>query len=509
MRAKITIAKLGGSDCSGAAGGKIYENIPIKTLVGLSPTITGPGTSPVGFVNEHDYTASLNYPFRGTNDPTTLPVTNFNWILPPGWVNIEIPSTSPTITVVTDISTSGGVSATPVHACVNGLVFEGSKFVQRTLSSPCPPSADLFETYCGEPALNGLSATAQPGAYTPSQTGLKYTWTLPTGWSFIGSATSRNVDVQMDGQHGGTVTVVAKDYGINSPVCTFDIPLRVINSTASVVGVERLCETNTYNLSHPLAAGASASWTITTPNAPISPLQGIGPSATLSPTIGGLSMPGSSATLDFTITGCGVTKTISKTFFVGRPNIVGHRIDGLPGASRTVCPGWHILVAQVLGDDSTPPCMTWELVNNQGSPPHTLYYGGCDWATVYMNPLNSAPAFVRVTADNECGSTVSYFYLYPILTNCKENYNFLIYPNPASSVLNLEVLFDDGQNEAIALTISHAQLVNSMGVTVLDLPNIDSDAVEMDLSSVPNGLYVVRAQVGEEWLTETVQVSKN
>lgn len=357
MRAKITIAKLTDSNCSGAANGRVYDQIPIKTLVGLSPTITGPSTSSVGFANEHDYTASLNYPFRGTNDPSQLPVTNFDWLLPSGWTNTTIPSTWSSIHVVTDLSTSGAVTATPIHSCVNGLVFEGSKFVQRTLSSPCPISPDLFETYCGQPALNGLSATAQPTNYTPSSNGLKYTWMLPTGWTFDGSSTSRNVDVQMDGQHGGMVTVVAKDYGVTSPTCSIDIPLRVINATALAVGADRLCSTETYQLSHPLAPGASASWTITTPNAPITPLQGNGTSATLTTGIGGSSTPGSQATLEFTITGCGITKKISKTFFVGRPEIYGHTIDGTPTTNKNVCPGWHLLTAQVRGDDSSPSCV--------------------------------------------------------------------------------------------------------------------------------------------------------
>lgn len=126
-----------------------------------------------------------------------------------------------------------------------------------------------------------------------------------------------------------------------------------------------------------------------------------------------------------------------------------------------------------------------------------------------MNPLNTAPAFVKVTATNECGPTVSYFYLYPILQNCNENYQFKIYPNPASNVLNLEVMFDDGQSEAVPLYIGQVQLVSMSGVVAIDLPNLESQAVAVDLSSVPNGLYAVRARVGNQWLTESVQVSNN
>jgi hypothetical protein len=35
MRAKITIGKLSDSGCSGAANGRVYDKIPIKTLVGI------------------------------------------------------------------------------------------------------------------------------------------------------------------------------------------------------------------------------------------------------------------------------------------------------------------------------------------------------------------------------------------------------------------------------------------------------------------------------------------
>lgn len=506
-RAKITIAKKTDSGCSNAASGKVYDEIPIKTLFGLSPTITGPTNVPVGFANTLQYTASLNYPFRGTNDPPTLPVTNFIWTLPVGWTNTTIPSTSPTITVVTDLGTGGPISAEPIHACVNGLTSAGSRNIQRTLSAPCPVSADFNETYCGDPPrINSLSATAQPTGYMPSPNGISYTWTLPTGWTFSGPSTTRNVNVTMDGQHGGNVTVVAKDYGVTSPPCTFDIPLRVINSTALVVGAERLCAAETYNLSHPIAPGATASWAITPSNAPISPLQGSGSVANLTTGAGGL--PGTEATLEFTVSGCGITKKLSRSFFVGRPLIEKHQINGTYGASQTVCPGWHILVAQVLGDDFDSGCMTWELVNNQGNPPHTLYQGGCEWGMVYLNPLNSAPAFVKVTADNECGATSSYFYLYPHLQDCKHQYYFSVYPNPASDVLNLEVFFDDGDNDQVALAISHAQLINTVGVVAKDLPNIITEHLTMDLADVPGGLYVVRAKVGDEWHTKTVQVSK-
>ncbi len=125
-----------------------------------------------------------------------------------------------------------------------------------------------------------------------------------------------------------------------------------------------------------------------------------------------------------------------------------------------------------------------------------------------MNPLNSSPAFVRLTATNECGPYRFFMYLYPQKQDCQHQYSFNVYPNPASDVLNLEVFFDDGDNDQLALAISHAQLINMMGTVAKDFPNIVTEHLVMDLSNVPNGLYVVRAKVGDEWLTRTVQVSK-
>lgn len=496
------------SGCSGVAPGQTWS-APIKTLALATPTITGPlapNGPPAGFVNSVNYTAQLNWPFRGTNDPDPFPVTSFDWTLPTGWANNTTPATSPTINVITNIGGGGNITATGKTTCGSGALNSiiATQAVNRTLSAPCPIIAQKLSEQCGEPGTNFFTASSQPDGYASNNP--QWSWSLPQGWSFNGPSNSQVINVNTDGQHGGNVTATFSDYGVSAS-CPLNIPLVIVTPGTFIIGNDRLCETQTYALSGSLPAGASATWAISPSSAPITPLSGTGTSATLTP-VNGVDA-GSTATLTFTVSGCGLTNTLPKSIFVGRPEIYGQTIDGTPGASQDVCPGWHILVAQVNGDDSDPPCMTWELVDNVGIPPHSLYYGGCNWATVYLNPMNSAPAFVKVTADNECGPTSSYFYLYPILPDCKENYYFSIYPNPAGSILNLEVLFDDGKNEAIPLSIGHVQLINLMGVTILDLPGTDSQAVAVDLSSVPNGLYVVRAQVGNQWLTETVQISKN
>ncbi|MEK7256245.1 MAG: T9SS type A sorting domain-containing protein, partial [Bacteroidota bacterium] len=372
-------------------------------------------------------------------------------------------------------------------------------------STPCPINAQKLTERCGEPGASGFAASSQPAGYTSSTPA--WSWTIPSGWSFNGPSNTQFINVNTNGQNGGNVVATFSDYGVSS-ACTLNIPLVIVTPGTFVDGADRLCEQETYTLSSILPAGSTATWSVTPANAPVTPLSGSGVSATITPLDGPGGAAGSEATITFLISGCGTSTTVAKDMFVGKPNIVNPKIDTEAGWQRVVCPGWHTMGATVLGDDSTPPCLTWQLVNNVGLPPHTLYNVNCSGATIYMNPQNTAPAQVKVTADNECGTFQQFFWLYPYASGCDGEYEFQAYPNPASSVLNLEVIHDNGMDEPAPATIHHAQLINMMGTTALDLPNLETTMVEMDLSTVPNGLYVVRAQVGNEWLTETVQVSK-
>jgi hypothetical protein len=506
LKGSITVTR-NNDGCSGIAGTRTFD-VPIKTLAQVRPTITGPlapNGPRAGFVNPVTYTAQLNWPFRGTNDPDPFPVTEFNWTLPPGWSNNTFPATSPTITVVTNIGGGGQITATGRTNCGAGATnsLTANNAVNRTLTPPCPIVAQRLNERCGEPGVNAFAASSQPEGYGSNNP--QWSWSLPQGWTFNGPTNSQFINVNTDGQNGGTVTATFSDYGVSAS-CPIAIPLVVATPGTFVNGNDRLCEIQPYSLSSPVAAGASVTWSVTPQTAPVVPTAGQGTTATLTPISG--SGAGSQATLTFNISGCGVNTAASKSFFAGRPLINDHWINGEYTHTKYVCPGYHLLSAQILGDDTNPPCMTWELINNQGAPPHSLHSVNCNWASVYVNPQNTAPAFVKVTAENECGATVSYFYLYRTWAGCKEQYSFTVYPNPASSVLNLEVQFDDGQDGLVPVPIKHAQLVNMHGVTALDMPNLDNQEVQMGLASVPNGLYVVRAKVGDEWFTETVQVSK-
>ncbi len=370
LKGSITVTR-NSSGCSDKAGTQTFD-VPIKTLAQVRPTITGPlapNGPRAGFVNQVTYTAQLNWPFRGTNDPDPFPVTVFDWTLPPGWSNNTFPATASMITVVTNIGGGGEITATGRTNCGAGATnsLTATNTANRTLSPPCPVIAQRLNERCGEAGVNAFAAGSQPEGYGFNNP--QWSWSLPQGWTFNGPTNSQFINVNTDGQHGGTVTATFSDYGVSAS-CPIQIPLVVATPGTFVNGLDRLCETQTYSLSSQLAQGASATWSVSSPVVPISPASGSGTSATLTPGVG--QGAGSDATLTFTVNGCGLTNQFSKEFFVGKPDIVNPKIDGFAGASRVVCPGWHNLTATVLGDDTNPFCISWELINNNGCP-HTPF----------------------------------------------------------------------------------------------------------------------------------------
>lgn len=506
--AKVTIAKKTESGCGSAANGKIYDQIPIRTLVGLSPTITGPSTAAAGFVETLTFSASLNYPFKGTNDPETLPVTNFDWTLPTDWSNNTIPATSSAISVVTNIGGGGTITATGKTTCgaMAANSITASKEVNRTLSPPCPLIAQKLIERCGEPGTNAFAAGSQPAGYAANNP--EWSWSLPQGWMFNGPINSQFINVTTNEPNGGNVTATFSDYGVAAS-CAINIPLVVSNPGTFVSGGDRLCETQTYVLTNtPLPSGSTASWSVNSPNVPVVPSSGNGTSATVTP--GTSSGAGSGATITFTVAGCGLTETHTKSFFVGKPNILKHKINGYEVQSRVVCPGWHNLSATVEGDDTNPFCMTWQLVNNTSFPPHKLYDITCGSANLFIDPQNRSPASVKVTATNECGTYEDFFELNPNESGCSGDteYSLRLYPNPTSGILHVEAIGDNGE-ETGPVPMSSIQVVGMSGVVWLRMDNLALSATELDLSSLPPGLYVAKVSVGDRMLTETISVAGN
>ena len=107
FKGKIKIIRSASTSCNSSAADKTFE-VPIKSLNNLTPTLTPPDTEyNTGISMNISYTAYLEYPMRGPNDPNPLLCTVFNWTLPQGWNLASPPGTATTgsITVTTSATT--------------------------------------------------------------------------------------------------------------------------------------------------------------------------------------------------------------------------------------------------------------------------------------------------------------------------------------------------------------------------------------------------------------------
>ncbi|MEK7258135.1 MAG: T9SS type A sorting domain-containing protein [Bacteroidota bacterium] len=498
----ISVSRDSSAACAGAAPGKTVA-VPVKTLVGVAPAILGPDSVAAGFQEYLTFKASLNYPFRGSFDPDPFEVKTFEWTAPVAWTILSEETWAP-LRLKTDFGTGGTVTAKGLNTCELALKSEtASAAVKRTLSTPCPVLTGTQIVLCGEPWQIDLIASPQPYSYQADS--LHWSWSLPEGWSLDSLSDARMVRVNADGQHGGSVTATVSDYGISAS-CPLSIPVVVAAPGTWVVGSQNLCEAQPYYLSNPtLPQGASASWQITPPDAPVTSFSGTGANAVVTPTTLAPFYPGSHASITFTVQGCGLTESFQRTFFVGSADIFNFRVDGVPGQNREVCPGWHKLEADVLSGD-VDSCFSWVLPGNNGTPPNLLYHVDCSSAYVYVQPTDKSPLTVGAIYWSGCKPYEEFFELTPTLPECDyEAFSLKVYPNPTADILNIEASTIYG-GEIILLNISNIRLINMQGAVALEISGDENPAVKLDVSGIPAGLYLVRVQSADRVLVETVQV---
>jgi hypothetical protein len=107
-----------------------------------------------------NFTAYLQYPMRGTNDPNPLLCTIFNWTLPQGWTITSPDPSAANVTATTTETTEGTVSVkgygTP--GCVISWSNPKNQAIVRVVPSLCPITANREYLFCG----STIEVTFQP-----------------------------------------------------------------------------------------------------------------------------------------------------------------------------------------------------------------------------------------------------------------------------------------------------------------------------------------------------------
>ncbi|MDB2385648.1 T9SS type A sorting domain-containing protein [Polaribacter sp.] len=279
---------------------------------------------------------------------------------------------------------------------------------------------------------------------------------------------------------------------LEGPVTTTDCSY-VCNSTDYIIGSNSICGTNNYSLSN--SSFSNYTWAVLDPNNLVILTQTGSQVAIAQNNINQL---GGYITLqcDYGDNGtvCGnVTK--SKTIWVGKPNIYTYNLDG----TKNFMPGVYIY----------PVSYNTEEIRVYTDAPGATYSWDVFPTSLQWYSHNNKIAFVPSTAGNflitpkvtnSCGESIQFF---PVDVG-DSNYppDFLVYPNPASSSLNIF-----SQNNISMAKNSGVKLKNSSNSSQYFIYNMNSNIVDsgffdnttlVDVSNLKKGVYVLKIKANDK-----------
>lgn len=229
-------------------------------------------------------------------------------------------------------------------------------------------------------------------------------------------------------------------------------------------------------------SGATVTWNVV-PTGLFSPSSGTGSVANLQPVS---SSSKGYATITFTIGNCnGSTSPISKSLWLGTPSSA---ISGNPSPY----PGQLYTYTATNGNyDGSGSVYYWVVSGG------TIYGGGgSSSSTVTVFWFENG--FVELTTANSCGSYTNTMYITPTQEGgCDPCQIVGIYPNPSSSVINVDLNNNKGnRNETTVTLYDKFQVVYSI--------TTKGNQVNIPVTNLPEGLYFLR--VTDSTGSETRQV---
>ena len=289
-----------------------------------------------------------------------------------------------------------------------------------------------------------------------------------------------------------TVTANATNYSTNSSTVSITPP------SLSITGNSSLCSGSTAYTINGLPCNSSIAWTA--PPASMGSLSTFTSSPTTL-TYGGTS---GSFTLTANVTSCGATQPVTLPVHVGTYTSSDYSITGNNG-SVYWCPNKTISFGVSGGGGGSN--YSWTLPTGW-----TMNYNGGSYVVV-RTPSTSYPptGSLSVSFTEPCGSIVniSKFLAYSSNACSTTDLRFKIYPNPASSYLNVEV--DQTQPNTANTHINAVQLINQYSTVVYNQTYPDSPGnfyigVQIPVYNQANGNYTLRVFDGTIWASYAVVV---
>jgi hypothetical protein len=292
--------------------------IPVISVTNTSPAILNcPGQIVIGKVVTFSLDAFLPYIVYGANDP--IEVASYEWGFASGgtgW-SMSTSNSGRTATITTDLQNDAVIGVRGVSRCGNRSGWTTCT-ITRYVQPPCPIVGAPSYVVCKNTTPIALAATPPAGV-----TGYTYEWSFPQGWT--GNTQGTNTVVTPSGTTGGKIRLIARAFGKTSAPCEKEVTLEVIDPNTQITGPNNVCggSQGQFALSIPLPPGTDVTWNVSPSNL-VSPAAGMGAVANML----AHNTNNGQATISFHVDNdCG-TKTLTKSFFVGKPTTPV--VTGLP-----------------------------------------------------------------------------------------------------------------------------------------------------------------------------------
>jgi hypothetical protein len=372
----------------------------------------------------------------------------------------EMPVTIKHMASITQLNISGAISSSPANG--------------GTVNIPC-----------GSQSLT----ISVPTPVSNPNTGIIYTWSLPSGWS--GSSSTNTINVTTSAGAGGTILVSAKRNDVScSSQSSYSISVnRPLVGAPSITGIPAasLCYYTGASLTGNSTNATSFNWTTTGPL-----VNGFSSSNFFSLFAGS---SGSSGTVTLTAdNACQAPQSITQTITIGPPIITSATVNGQSQST----PNYIFNPALLNIGVNNPVGVTynWAVIQGTGS----FYYNGQNSVSAYAYP------FVRIeaTTSNQCGAGAgTTFYLY----NVSGGYYRMTSPNPATSTVSTEVIVMDALKKMTLVSDAHAGIVrmyNANGSANADTHR-NNNLLSFDVGNLPRGKYFLNFTFeGNKTFTEQI-----
>jgi hypothetical protein len=473
----VTATSCSPSSLNGSSGTATYVKL---SAFGLSfpsgvcnPTITIPlcSTGPANICVNHLYIAGApsrevdRYIFTipagwrsgGTNGPANITTTSNSIPIEP------LPGTNSggVVTVVGSVSNSCGGTANSNPTTIN---------LVRQAVTIAPP-VGYTGAGCGNTAPVTFTATSLTCATS-------YAWTIPSGWS--GSSSSNSITLTPNGANGGTVSVVVTlSTGGTVTATPYTVPYTNVVPAPTLTGgpTWEFCNYETFTLTATAPNGYATNFGFDWYGLPTVTINSTSPTSaaplhtttnTVTVAIPGSNFGPQAIAVRMNNQVCNPSNYTSMNKRVGPYSNSEFTIIG----PSVVCPN--------TAADFRPNFITSDLTGYQWSAP--AGWSNTGQGTPYFSVSVPSPfpgGAITLRLQNRCGWTNTPYVLNLSAGSC---FAFAYSPNPATETLSVSEL--DPNKEATAV------LVDRNNVTRKTQKSKDGK-IEMDLSQVPNGLYIL------------------